>query len=199
VNRTLDEADAAALARAIADAAGKGLALLDRAGIAFEARETAVELDMSYLGQTHTVVVPLPPGLVEGHVVLTRELIRAAFEAAYAAAFGRTLAGIGARILNLRVAATGRRRKFDLALMAPPEPGADAAAALASARRGSRQVWLDGGWREAALYRRLDLPRGAVVPGPAVLDQADTTILIDSDLAGEVDRFGNLVVRRKES
>jgi len=199
VNRTLDEADVAALAGAVAEAAGKGMALLDRAGIDFEARETAVELDMSYLGQTHTVSVPLPIAARAGTVEITRARIRAAFEAAYSAAFGRTLAGIGARILNLRVAAIGRRRKFDLALLAPPEPGSDPAASLAAARRGTRPVWLDGGWREAALYRRLDLPRGAVVPGPAVLDQPDTTILIESDLAGAVDGFGNLIVRRKDS
>ena len=74
---------------------------------------------------------------------------------------------------------------------------AAASAALAAARRGARPVWLDGGWRDAALYRRLDLPKGAVVPGPAVLDQADTTIVIEGDLVGTVDGFGNLVVKRK--
>jgi len=193
VNATLDAADTAALARAVEEAVGQGTALLDRAGIAFERREVAVELDMSYVGQTHTVAVPLAAEAARAG--LTREAIKAAFESAYAAAFGRTLAGIGARILNLRVAVIGRRRKFDLALLAPPQAaGADP---FAGARRGTRPVWLDGGWREAALYRRLDLPKGAVVPGPAVLDQADTTILIEGDLVGEVDGFGNLVVRRK--
>jgi len=173
------------------------MALLARAGIDFETRDSLFELDMSYLGQTHTVAVPLAARYTEGWVAIGRDAIRTAFEAAYTAAFGRTLSGIGARILNLRVAAIGRRRKFDLALLAPPEPGADPAQALAAARRGTRPVWIEGGWRAAAIYRRLDLPRGAIVPGPAVLDQSDATILIEGDLAGEVDRFGNLIVRRK--
>jgi N-methylhydantoinase A len=193
VNRTLDEADLGALAAAAAEARRQGEALLDRAGIAFEAREALVELDMSYVGQTHTVATPLSSDAADA---FRRERIGAAFAAAYAAAFGRTLGGIGARILNLRVAVIGRRRKFDLALLAPPKASGDPARALAAARRGMRPVWLDGGWREAALYRRLDLPQGAVIEGPAILDQADTTILIEADLAGEVDRFGNLVLRR---
>jgi len=41
------------------------------------------------------------------------------------------------------------------------------------------------------------LPLGAVIPGPAILEQPDTTILIEADLVGEVDRFGNLIVKRK--
>ena len=199
VNRTLDDVDVESLASAMTAMAAEGANLLDRAGIAFEGREYQFELDMSYLGQTHTVAVPLPVAHAGGSIALTRDQIRVAFEAAYAAAFGRILQGIGIRILNLRVAAVGRRRKFDLELLAPPAAGADMARMLAAARRATRKVWLDGGWCETAIYRRHDLPLGAVVHGPAILEQADATVLIESDLAGEVDRFGNLIVKRKAS
>ncbi|WP_370156521.1 hydantoinase/oxoprolinase family protein [Ferrovibrio sp.] len=192
VNRTLDDLDAAALDAAIAEAAQAGITLLDKAEIAFESREVSVELDMSYLGQTHTVAVPLSGDFANGSVRLSQTAIRAAFEAAYAATFGRVLESIGIRILNLRVAAIGRRRKFDLALLAPPAGGS-----VEAAKRTTRQVWVDGAWHEAGIYRRLDLPLGAVVPGPAILEQPDTTILIEPDLEGEADRFGNLIVRRK--
>ncbi len=191
VNRTLEELDPALLDSAIAEAAGEGLRLLDQAGIAFEGRSIQVELDMSYLGQTHTVAVPLPGDFSQA-TPLSQAGIKAAFEAAYAAAFGRVLERIGIRVLNLRVAAIGRRRKFDLALLAPPATGS-----LAAAQRGTRQVWLDGAWHEAGIYRRLELPLGASIPGPAILEQPDTTILIEADLVGEVDAHGNLIVKRK--
>lgn len=191
VNRTLDELDPAVLDAAIAQAAGEGVRLLDQAGIAFEGRSIQVELDMSYLGQTHTVAVPLP-GDFSQPAKLSYAGIKAAFEAAYAAAFGRVLEKIGIRVLNLRVAAIGRRKKFDLALLAPPAEGS-----LEAAKRTTRQVWLDGAWHQAGIYRRLDLPLGAVVPGPAILEQSDTTILIEADLVGEVDVYGNLIVKRK--
>lgn len=191
VNKTLDDTDPAVLDAAIAEAATEGTRLLDQAGIVFEGRSISVELDMSYLGQTHTVTVPLP-GDFSKPAKLTRADIKTAFEAAYAAAFGRVLEKIGIRVLNLRVAAIGRRKKFDLSLLAPPKDGS-----VEAAKRTTRKVWLDGAWHEAGIYRRLELPLGAVVPGPAILEQSDTTILIEADLVGEVDVFGNLIVKRK--
>lgn len=193
VNKTLDDTDPAILDAAIGEAAAEGTRLLDQAGIAFEGRAITVELDMSYLGQTHTVAVPLP-GDFTTPAKLTREGIKAAFEAAYATAFGRVLEKIGIRVLNLRVAAIGRRKKFDLGLLVPPKEGS-----VEAAKRTTRQVWLDGAWHEAGIYRRLELPLGAVIPGPAILEQPDTTILIEPDLVGEVDGFGNLIVKRKSA
>ena len=58
--------------------------------------------------------------------------------------------------------------------------------------------WIDGKWQQAEVYRRLDLPRGTVVPGPALLEQPDTTIYVDPDLKGTVDRFGNFMISRKD-
>jgi N-methylhydantoinase A len=74
-----------------------------------------------------------------------------------------------------------------------PEPGGS----VAGARRGTRRLYLDGGYSEAPVYARLALPAGAVIPGPAILEQPDTTIFIDPGLAGSVDRFGNVILERK--
>src|SRR5262249_25381451 len=109
------------------------------------------------------------------------------------AAYGRLLEGIAMRVLNLRVAVIGRRPKLDLAGLAP-KPGGS----LAAAQRGTRRVYVDGGYVEAPVYARLDLPVGAVVPGPAILEQPDTTIFIDPGLAGSIDRFGNVIVERRQ-
>ena len=192
VNKTLDEIDPGQLDTVIAASSQEGLRLLDQAGIVFESREVKVELDMSYLGQTHTVAVPLSGDFSAAGTLLSREGIRSAFEAAYAATFGRILERIGIRVLNLRVAVVGRRRKFDLSLLAPPASGS-----VEAAKRTERDVWLDGAWHKAGIYRRLELPLGAKIAGPAILEQSDTTILIDPDLEGEVDRYGNIIVRRK--
>ena len=103
--------------------------------------------------------------------------MRAAFEASYRRQFSRLLPDIPVRIVSLRTAAIGRRPKFDLAALAPA-PGL----ALEAARRGARPVWFAGGWRDAAIWSRLDLPVGAVVEGPAVLEQPDATTLVDPGL-----------------
>ena len=39
----------------------------------------------------------------------------------------------------------------------------------------ARPVWTEDGWQDAHVYARLELPVGAQVIGPAVLEQPDAT------------------------
>ncbi|MGL4242070.1 MAG: hydantoinase/oxoprolinase family protein, partial [Beijerinckiaceae bacterium] len=191
VNAALDGLDTAALAKRM-EATGRELRdAVAASGLAVERIDVLYELDMHYVGQTHTVSVPLPVELSDAGVALSQGIIHDAFEAAYRLAFSRLLPGIPVRIVNLRVAAVGRRPAFDLGALAP-EGGS-----LEAARRGSRQVWFDGGWTEAAIWDRLALPIGAVVQGPAILEQPDATTVLDPGLVARVDEFGNLVVERR--
>ena len=189
LNSLLDKLDLSQLTSQFADLAGQGGALLDDAGVSFIGRETLFELDMSYLGQTHTVDVPL--SLSEGFNI-DRDQISAAFEARYKSVFGNPLSGIPIRVLNLRVSVIGVRPNFDLHLLAPDDQGT-----IDTAVRGARPVWVDGGWTEATIYERLHLPVGAKIKGPALLEQPDTTIFVEPDLVGKVDDFGNLVISRR--
>ena len=189
LNILLDNLDLSQLTSQFADLAGQGGALLDDAGVSFIGRETLFELDMSYLGQTHTVDVPL--SLSEGFNI-DRDQISAAFEARYKSVFGNPLSGIPIRVLNLRVSVIGVRPNFDLHLLAPDDEGT-----IEAAVRGTRPVWVDGGWTDATIYERLHLPVGTEIKGPALLEQPDTTIFVEPDLVGIVDEFGNLVISRK--
>jgi N-methylhydantoinase A len=182
VNRLLDELDIGALAADLRRLAREGAALVERSQVQFTGRDTIVELDMSYVGQTHTVAVALAG-------TLDAAAIRAAFEARYRAAYGRLLDGIAMRVLNMRVAVIGRRPKLDLMRLAPAPGGT-----VAAAQRGTRRIYVDGGFAQAPVYARLDLPAGAIVAGPAMLEQPDTTIFIDPGLAGTLDRFGNVIL-----
>ena len=55
-------------------------------------------------------------------------------------------------------------------------------------------VWFDGGWRDTTIWSRLDLPAGAAIAGPAILEQGDATTVIEPGLAGRIDAMGNLLV-----
>jgi len=170
-----------------------GMALLGAAQSRFEARDVRFEFDMAYLGQTHTVAVPVAITCVDGRVVApTQAEIETAFDPAYRAAYGRLLPTGTRRVMNLRTAVIGRRPKFDLTRLAPV--GGD----LASAKTGMRPVHFDTAWHETAIFDRLALPVGAEIAGPALLVQPDTTVLIDPDLKGRVDAFGNTIVTRKQ-
>ena len=193
LNVMLDNLDLEMLSRELTETAKDGEKRLQEANVSFNGIEHVFELDMLYLGQTHTVAVRLPVAVVDDKADINREIIQASFEDAYRKSFGRLLDGIAMRVLNLRVTVVGRRPKFDLTIL---RPSGDTS--VENARIDSRQLWVEGKWWEADIYSRLDLPEGASVPGPALLEQPDTTIFIDPDLVGEVDHFGNLIISRKD-
>jgi N-methylhydantoinase A len=191
LNVMLDGLDAPALERRMRQAGETASAVIASAGIPVERTDIVYELDMHYLGQTHTVSVSLPVVISAGTLGVSEAMVRSAFEAAYLASFSRLLPGLQTRIVSLRVAAIGRRPAFDFSVFAPHP-----SASLDKARRGSRRVWFDGGWRDAAIWARLDLPVGARIEGPAILEQPDATTVIEPGHLGAIDRLGNLIVER---
>ena len=154
---------------------------LDSAGVRFIAVDEVIAMDMLFTGQTHTVQVTVQ------REQLSLEGLGLAFSAAYQAAFGRVLEGPVIRLMNLRYARIGRRPKFDLSLLAPKGPGS-------SKPLGSQRVYHQGRWWDAVRYARLDLPVGAHIQGPAILEQADTTVWLEPGFQARVDELGNLLV-----
>jgi len=180
----LDDLDLTAVQDLVRQRFAAGRAALATAEVAFERIEETVEFDMLYAGQTHTINVPVAAD------ALTRDGLRAAFETAYQAAFGRLLPGIAIRVLNLRTAVTGKRRKFDLALLSPRD-GRPATAC----RIGERKVWHQGKEHLAPVYDRMAMAVGERVTGPALFEQTDTTIWLEPGMAAVVDSCGNLVIQ----
>jgi N-methylhydantoinase A len=189
VNLMLEGLDAGALTARMAAAGRQASAVIAAAGIPVERIDVIYELDMHYLGQTHTVSVPLS---VEADARgLGEPLVRKAFEETYSASFSRLLPALAVRIVSLRVAAIGRRPPFDFSVFAP-----DASNSLDKAKSGSRKVWFDGGFRETSIWSRLALPAGATIQGPAILEQGDATTVIEPGHVGRVDTLGNVIVER---
>jgi N-methylhydantoinase A len=191
VNLMLDGFDAAGLEARMIASGEAARAVVEAAGVAVERIDVIYELDMHYRGQTHTIAAPLPVTLEGNRIGLSVEIVRAAFEASYRRQFSRLLPDIPVRIVSLRTAAIGRRPLFDLAAL-KPAPWL----VLEAARLGARAVWFSGGWLMSTIWSRLDLPCGAVIEGPAVLEQGDATTLVDPGLVARVDDLGNLVIER---
>jgi N-methylhydantoinase A len=188
INALVDQLDTAVLTGFMQDHVDRGMAMLRAAQTTFEARKVSFELDMAYIGQTHTVAVPLEVTVGDGIVQPpARAQIEAAFDAAYTATFGRLLKNGVRRVLNLRSAVTGIRPKFDLETLAPR-------GTRIPAPRATRRVHFGDTWRDTAIYDRLALPVGTEITGPAILEQPDTTVLIEPGLKGRVDRFGNTII-----
>ena len=183
INKSLADLDLKHLTSLLAGLADACQKRLDSAGVRFESIQEVVALDMLYMGQTHTLQVTLDTQEI------TRETIQSAFEKTYLASFGRILNGIPIRVMNLRYARIGVRPKFDLTILAPKGAGS-------SLSHGIQQVFHAGEWWDAKRYARLELPVGSEVRGPAILEQADTTVWLEPGFIARVDSLGNLLVER---
>jgi N-methylhydantoinase A len=193
ISGMLVDMDIGSLQNHMTKMAAEGINLLEGAKVKFDSRDTVFELDMSYLGQTHTVDVALPVEFKNGIVSVFSKLIEKSFIERYTQVYGRPLEGIPIRVLNLRVSVIGHRPKFDLQLLAPKGDKN-----IKDAELGHRDVWVDGGWHQATRFERLVLPIDAKILGPALLEQPDTTIFIEPGLVGTVDNYGNLIITRQE-
>lgn len=199
LNLPLAALDEAALGEAMQASARATAEVALSTGLPLDGCRVAFALDMHYLGQTHSVRVPLAEwALAPDPQQATDNLERApprtqdiqrAFEQAYHAAFGRTLQGHAVRVVSLHTQATGLRPALDLALLAPPAGGR-----VDAALTGRREVWFGDGWQATPVYARLELPAACAIDGPAVLEQADATVLIEPGHRGRVDALGNLFI-----
>ncbi len=186
VNCLTDDVDPQALAGTMLAIADELTEQLDRTDGTLAGIERLFELDMLYVGQTHTIRVPvdMAPGLSRRHIA-------AAFETAYRCEFARLLPETPTRIVNIRIAVIGRRPPFDMNVFAPRN-GKPAA----GCKTATRDIYIDDAWLRVDVFERLSLGVGEGVCGPALLEQPDTTIFIDPGLAGYIDDIGNLIIER---
>ena len=183
VNLPLPDLDLAALRRLLEAQVAEGEATIAREGVEIDGLTVLHSVDMQFQGQSHILTVPLPG------IEVTREALQQAFEAAYWTRFEVELPEIRAVLVNLNTAVIGRRKGVPLEALV--ESGAEARAETAS---GTRQVWFPERWRETPIHRRGALPPGTALEGPAIVEQLDTTTVVEPGDRVTVDPLGNLIV-----
>ena len=149
-------------------------------------RELRRAADLRYAQQGVEITVDFPQGPVDAKCVTSLvEGFHSLHERLYT--FSDREAAV--EIVNFRVAATGRMERLELPRLPAVEAGASAPPA------GRRRADLDGGGvAEVVTYRRDELLSGHVVPGPAIVDQLDSTTLVGPGRSAVVDPHGNLIV-----
>ena len=151
------------------------------ASIEFERR-----VDMRYVGQSYELSIPWGDGRLED--VLDRML--ADFHAEHERAYGFAAPAEPVEFVTLRLTAIGTIAKPRLREL--PAGSGDATAAL----RAVRQVCFAeaGGFVDCPSYDRYRLPAGAVIDGPAIVEEMDSTTVIHPGYRARVDRYGNLLI-----
>jgi N-methylhydantoinase A len=183
----LDALDWNAVRRVVEEMETEGRAILGRtippAGITFRRHA-----DMRYRKQGYEIRVPIPPGPLDA----TRlGEIRAAFEDRYRSLYGHTVRATPIDVVSWRVIAAGPRPRLAL-----PRPSSDSGATLDGARKGTRAAWMPGGkgFADVPVYDRYRLAAGARFPGPAIVEERESTVVVGAGAWARVDEWGNIVV-----
>ena len=139
--------------------------------------------DMQFRGQTHLIRVGI------SGPTITRDELQQAFEHAYFSRFQVNLPEIRAQLVNLNTSVVGKRQTIPLTALLDP---ARRAAAAAEAKTGTRKLFANGRWLEAAVFSREVFPIEAVIYGLSIIEQIDATTVIEPGARARVDGIGNL-------
>ena len=185
LNRPVDMVEAAELHSVFADQIARGEAMLNREAVDIHTRRHIHSVDMQFVGQSHVLRVPLPGPRP------TMEAVRAAFDAVYQARFRISLDGARANLVNVNTSVIGERATPDLSTLID---AAERRETAQDARTSTRKVWFGDGWRETPVFWRDHLPVAFEMTGPAIIEQMDTTILVEPGDIATGDAIGNTVV-----
>jgi N-methylhydantoinase A len=161
----------------------QGKAMAAAAGVAPEAASARILGAMRYAGQGFQVEAEIPEDAVtQGDAAM----LRAKFEAAYLALYGRTEPSLPVECVSWQVIVAGPRPVVDLT-----RQGASAEGAL---QRGTRRAWFGGAYVETPVLNRLALQPGESVAGPALIEERECTLVLPPGATARCDAALNLDV-----
>jgi N-methylhydantoinase A len=179
--------DPGALEQVFGELEAEAVEILEREQIPAERRQLELSVDVRYYGQTPYLNLMLDeaPSTAEAIAKLGER-----YADQYEREFGYRLAEeiASVEIVNARAAAIG------LAIPAQLKPAAGESGEAKTDE--SRPVYFDevGDFTDTPVYRRDRLGADATIDGPAIVEQADTTILIPPGARARTDASMNLVI-----
>ena len=183
IEKRTDRLGADELAEVMARQRQQGQKQLDESQVPIDHASLTHAADMAYAGQIHSLRVPIQADW-------TPAQMEQAFVQTYQDKFGNTLQGMAVVVVNLRTIVVGTRASIAMPTMAAAAQGSQPQAS------GRRPVYF-GGWHDTPVYSRNALAPGMAFEGPAIVEQSDTTTVIEPDMTATVDVHGNLLVKVK--
>ena len=162
-----------------------GKKIIETEGVEIDELFFIHDVDMQFQGQTHILNFPVKETRV------TQESLQSEFEKAYWNRFGVELPEILAVLVNLHTAVIGRRKPVPLKSLMSAEEQKNK---IEECIIGNRRVWFETGWENTSIYKREKFPGQAKFNGPAIIEQLDTTIIVEPNNQVEVDLNGNLII-----
>ena len=184
----LDVAELISLCRELEQ---RARATLIQEAVPDSAQTVTFEMDVRYVGQALQQTLDFT---MEDLSVRGLEGIAARFDDMHEQFFTFRLA-VDHESINLRAVAQGDAPSV---AFAPTGDGASSVG-IDSARIGTQQIFADNAHHEATIYDRSLLGNGERVNGPAIITEMDSTTLILPGYHGDIDPFGNILIRPSTS
>jgi N-methylhydantoinase A len=162
--------------------ADEASAALDAEGEPQEGRSIRFQVDIRYHGQGFEVPVDVE---LDG---FSLDAVGERFDAEHTRMFTFALESEH-ELVNLRAVVQAHRTNVTAEEIERGDGDASGAAT------GASDIWVGDGTHTATVYDRTRLRQGDRVEGPAIVTEMDSTTLILPGHTGEVDRFGNILIR----
>jgi len=139
--------------------------------------------DMRYLGQEHTVKVPIPGGVItDAMMPEICERFHRLHEHTYTFRLDTLIEFVNYHVTGFGIVEKPQLKKLD-----------GTQGSLEAARKGTRRVNFDElGYHEAPIYERSLLPVGVRIPGPLVIEEPASTTVVFPDQTVYRDEYGFL-------
>jgi N-methylhydantoinase A len=169
---------------------GRAVARLENANVDVADMHVTRFVEMRFRFQIHVLSVPVPAGPLDAEGV--RALV-GRFIDTYEARFGEGSAfeAAGVEMTTFRVVASVPTARPELRPLPAGSANGDAGAS-------TRQVFSGGEWHDARIVRQEGVHPGLELDGLAIIEMADTTIVIGAGQHAVVDQYGNVVITRGE-
>lgn len=144
--------------------------------------------EMRYLGQAHTVRVPIAEDDLAGNGL---DAIRTVFEKVYARAYSHVLHDAPLEITVLRIAAIGETAKPALNPIAARHGDQNSQTGLRTIGIGQSGKPVD-----FAVHDRVRLGAGDAIEGPAIVEEWNCTVVVNPGQRARIDIYGNIIMEK---
>jgi N-methylhydantoinase A/oxoprolinase/acetone carboxylase beta subunit len=145
--------------------------------------------DCRYKGQGYELRVAVPDGKFTEHTIA--EIVRN-FHDAHEKEFGRAFKENDVEIVNIRVMGIGTIAELKWSQI--DSAGKDPSQALKQEKQVTFEVDGNPTSLPTKVYERTRLKSGNVIPGPAIIEQMDSTTVVSPGWKADVEKFGNIII-----
>ena len=190
LNMPIDKVNIQDLHSLFEDQEKRGIESIKKQGLELTNISSSFSLDMQFIGQTHILRIDLPNSYPD------KDYLQKSFEKSYLNRFKVRLSEIKANIVNANTTVQGHKVPFDISLL---NNKLDKRLNLNDALLEYRKVYFKDKFLSTPIYSRDKMPFEFEIKGPAIIEQMDTTTLIEPNDRVYGDNLGNMFIEVGES